>query len=223
MTSVRFYDNDINHIYSIEELCPDIESIHVPEIPISWEYPTNNAYARLIKSFDGETHQPVRGLTDKHIDDIMNWSEKMNDINIKPIIIFDWDRTLTQVEGFTSPGLEGRFWKRHGIQFGDVVQYLVGGGERLNLLQMMDAHLVINNADIYVLTNNTACFLYPDVFYYLVEEVLPSIRSQNILCSGMHKYKNKGDFLQQHSIFNKYCYPIDNLDYAYEIDIGEEE
>lgn len=95
--------------------------------------------------------------------------------NLK-VVIFDWDRTLTSVEGwypeffkdlysnYTTdidnpsdlPELTPLFYETtYKKAVADTAQYLFGGAERERTLKNMFSFLHVNNISVYIITNNT--------------------------------------------------------------------
>jgi len=102
-----------------------------------------NSYAELTVKNGGEFVKPSRGITmEQHID----LFENIDKIPGKKIAIFDWDRTITVIEGMLKVS-------EHSM-IPDMIVYLSGGEERLSRLQEMFRELRRKRVEIFILSNN---------------------------------------------------------------------
>jgi hypothetical protein len=169
----QFFDNDIGHITKFQSILPRIESIHINDtIPnqklgvenrdqylslpnrtkVYCDHPDfgGNTYA-MASSGDGECTMPCEGISNALIDTIITIYASSSD-NSDKYIFFDWDRTLSVVEGILSPPL-GTSFDAYSISINDILLYLIGNQERINKLKNM-YDLLKNNTKIYIITNN---------------------------------------------------------------------
>lgn len=148
---LRFYDNEPHNIESMQNEAPEIYSVLVehntPNELIASEYNSGNrnvnlyptnflksmpndgslTYADIVQKNGGETTLPCVGLSTQHIADIIKWAD--NQIIENKTIYFDWDRTLSVVEGILALGVVLK-----SVTAEDTLLYLVGGFRRfLNL------------------------------------------------------------------------------------------
>ena len=177
--NILFFDNDIKHVEAINEMCPLIRAIHVNEDAsftgtdmskltaysdsIGLKANDNTYVKALIDTGLGED-KIAAGLTDKQIDYIKMWAQ--TDLPEKKII-FDWDRTITRIEGFvftrrtkaSADKLDTLFSLTvYGVKIEDMVVYACGGQERLDKLIEMMRILQESGVDVNIVTNNAACF-----------------------------------------------------------------
>ena len=202
---IRFYDNDIGHINSVKSLFPNINSIHVPE--------TNNInrngniadkikyseYLKLSKNFnlknkylsfmsDKNEEFISEGITHEQINDLNIWSNQQN--NKKKVVLFDWDRTLSHVEGlYIDP--------YNPIDSNDILKYCMG--DRYDKVTKLFNNLKKNNVDTYIITNNSLCGnnIDSNQFFDIFKNL--KINKSNVLCS--RTFNNKGLYLKNN--YNK--------------------
>ena len=116
--SAIFFDNDENKIVNVNDICPKITTIKVPETasrvsekPFDSPLMTSlidkaggdhNIYIHLLKKsgYTSDGFDEISGIDpDIHGPIIKTWIDKRENPN-KNIILIDWDRTTTVVEGF---------------------------------------------------------------------------------------------------------------------------
>ncbi len=152
-----------------------------------------NIYAKYVYKFMGEHIMPCVGITDDHINNIIEWSYNNN---VDKYIFFDWDRTITVVEGIIIPKLPSTY-STYGIDIEDVLNYLLGGNERKENLKNMFNILGNNNVKIYIITNNDSALKINDNkkskrinFINLIKQLIPTFTDNNLICSFNHKTVN---------------------------------
>jgi len=94
---------------------------------------------------------PNNGLD---IEELLVWSSLNND---KKIVLSDWDRTITVVEGMYFGPIDGVLTSKvelDEIKMNDLLVYLMGGEERLEKVKNMFIKLHEYNIPIYILTHN---------------------------------------------------------------------
>lgn len=108
-----------------------------------------NSYAELTVKNGGEHVVPSRGITaNQHTELLQN----IDKIPGKKIAIFDWDRTITVIEGMLKI-LDHNMIPEHNM-IPDMIVYLCGGEERLSRLQEMFSELHRKNVEVFILSNN---------------------------------------------------------------------
>ena len=186
---VIFFDNDEAKINQVASQCNDIELVRVPESDVAAANPSaiNPAYAALwtphniymnaytrIHAANGTPHQFFdihSGIQIPEFAIINDWVTRSAALGVQRTAIFDWDRTLTMVEGIVLP-IPGPGQNALTIRdlmslyppfapFGaplnyveDMLIYLCGGAIRLQTLRDMFRYLHFNDIDIKILTNN---------------------------------------------------------------------
>lgn len=101
-----------------------------------------NSYAELTVINGGEFFKPSRGITaEQHTELLQN----IDRIPGKKIAIFDWDRTITAIEGML---------KVPDHMIPEMIVYLCGGEERLSRLQEMFRELHRKRVEVFILSNN---------------------------------------------------------------------
>ena len=200
--NILFFDDDINQIINMNKYYQNIQSIHVKHVEIP-NY--NNLYIfkdnfYSIANFDPQYSYAVVGLNDFYIEKIIEWSSfKLK----KKLVLFDFDHVINRVNGIlcvdeideTLNMLRQRLIDiknekivdkdfevdQFDICIDKIVEYLVGGKERLYKLNRLDRVLKDNNTDIFILTNNICCG--SECFYVIVKKIFPSIKIENLICS----------------------------------------
>lgn len=198
--NVRFYDDNALHIKAINEMCSSIEAIHVPHVTLAsavYYHQTvpDNKYADLIASEEGGGGEPddaVKGIA-PFLPELIEWAAPGK------TVLFDWDRTLSSVEGYLTP--DGSSLLAMGIPTEDVSIYLCGGVERFERLHSALGVIVEKGAHIQIITNNRACSSNKDEFFQIVKVLIPTVQIDDIYCVRSGLYKNKGIFLRENSIF----------------------
>lgn len=224
-----FFDNEQNHIDIVPIACPTITAIKVPEThprpaPLFTQSPLKEYIASLgentyIEVLQRKTpkelfdyYDPVSGLASAHVDRLRAWMEDTAD-KAHRVAVFDWDRTITIVEGLFTYETEahirsivpGLTWATF---VNDTMLYLCGGSERVQFLKDMFALLHENNVDIAILTNNKGCPTQVALIRSILIELLPPGAQAIIYCSAPKPYYgNKGARLQDAAKFKRLCPP----------------
>lgn len=139
------------------------------------------------------------GMSNKDIIRIRDWVDtKLSHKTGKRLfVMFDYDRTITIIEGgifFGNSIEELKGYLTHNgfdtekLTAEGFIEYYVGGPERLRMLQNMFDFLYKNNVKIYIVTNNPACLL--ERSRGLLDEVLRVLtknRPLSYLCGASHR------------------------------------
>jgi hypothetical protein len=131
-----------------------------------------------------DTYDRISGIRDTHIARILDWAATEG----RKAILIDFDRTISLFEGI-------KLFPRHvllknsypqpelaPLTVNGYIEYLVGGTERLRMLQDLFSNLYALNIDIFILTNNSVCITNPIGFDELVK-VISQGRPVNYICS----------------------------------------
>ena len=209
---LRFYDNEPHNIESMQKEAPEIYSVLVehntPNELIASEYNSGNkdvnlypinflksmpktvslTYANIVQDNGGETTLPCVGLSVQHIADIIKWA--MNQSIENKTIYFDWDRTLSVVEGILSLDIVLK-----NVTAEDTLFYLVGGLKRFINLQNMFTTLKDNSVKVIILTNNASAKqtnVNYDGFLKILKILIPFINptKNQIIYAGEDRNKN---------------------------------
>lgn len=225
---VIFFDNAQKHIDEMR-WCPNVYAVKVPEISamppkISFEEPSFQAhldhsglsanFINFITWANGgnrnDHYDAISGLNEEHLHILENWLERTSNLRER-WAIFDFDRTISKIEGFGSAadGMAGinRMYKAAYTDFGlsapdditaeEYMAYLCGG-HRLSLLKQFMELCKANEVKIVILTNNGACTSDPSVFSDLLSVIGLNPGDFILLCSRPKPYSgNKGRALSQ--------------------------
>lgn len=126
-----FFDNEERRIVEVSAYCPDITCIKIPDGGRYRESPIrnrnlppeleNNDYIKMLGGIEGtDTHDAASGIRAEHIPPFHAWAAK--NVDKKRVVILDWDRTITQIEGIIAPT---RF-EDMDMSFVDVVRSSIG-------------------------------------------------------------------------------------------------
>lgn len=107
-----FFDNEERRIIEVSAYCPDITCIKIPDGGRYRESPIrnrnlppeleNNDYIKILGGIEGtDTHDAESGIRAEHIPPFHAWAAK--NVDKKRVVILDWDRTITQIEGIIAP------------------------------------------------------------------------------------------------------------------------
>jgi len=203
-----FFDNKRDHLNEVHSKHRDIKLVKIPDAK-GTHYPKAlsmesgafktmidslgpNAYVDLLKSrgIDKDGYDPVSGIEQNHIRILNRWLTQTKDYRNRAAI-FDWDRTLTKVEGFY-PLYRGN--ERH--MFEDTLLYLFGGHKRLLKIRAMFQHLTDEGVEIFILTNNEASIT--PFYKHMILVLSPHIPLKNIICATRLYQGDKGEAFETH-------------------------
>jgi hypothetical protein len=136
---------------------------------------------------------PTNGIDDLR-DELMKWTET-NTTN--KVVLFDWDRTITTVEGLFTEQLNEKILNNE-IKIHDIAVYIMGGEERLKMYKEMFDHFSKHKMAFFILTHNPNASkrsplrqLYIDIIHEVAnantEKIM--IDTDILLCSSDHCYK----------------------------------
>jgi hypothetical protein len=194
--SILFLDNDHEHILDLQKNITPLKTIEVDEIKpnpfatglspkisyIDHFVKKNNKYANLSNQVGEEPYTPSNGITKDNIKSIDKWLLHSANVKIK-IVLFDWDRTISVVEGFFPHPKLTEFLE-------DTMEYLLGGKERIQMLQLLFQKLVGKKVHVFVVTNNPAAFTARPLFLKMIKYVDPDFVDKNLICSAEEKSKS---------------------------------
>jgi hypothetical protein len=169
---IAFFDNESKHITSVSSSFPSniITCVHVdstqknplldgvqsytgksyPSLPIF----AGNTYAMAANAGSGEPHVPSRGITMDNILEIAEWLGDAPHDKSDHQLIFDWDQTLSVIEGALFAHCTYPTYDSVGIKVEDAIVYLMGGPERLVMIKQFFQYLKIRNVRVTILTNS---------------------------------------------------------------------
>lgn len=231
---VIFFDNDERHIIDIQQNTQAV-AIHVDDtVPhhrgrYKRQYATtflpNNVYAHIDVQLDEQDRNKSRmsiqqwqqlepiftqGFTMAHRDLLYQFIQDHHD---EPICaVFDWDRTLSVVEGYISDtrvynrnpstGIITRADGTKGFTIKETAEYLVSP-ERMVWLRDMFIHLYKRNVAVYILTNNSAVVkgtLSRFIFLMIVQQIIPYLTDDHILQSSTSQGIYKSSVLNSNMV-----------------------
>ena len=107
-----FFDNEERRIVEVSAYCPDITCIKIPDGGRYRNSPirdrnlppelVNSDYIKILGGIEADdTYDPESGIRADHIPPFHAWATENADK--RRVVILDWDRTLTQIEGIIAP------------------------------------------------------------------------------------------------------------------------
>ena len=165
----------------------DIPHPRVKDRTDSMAYPRSfpeNPYARIVEEAGGEETMPSLGLTRTHVARLDRWMQRARE---PKIVVFDWDQTLTVVDGVILPS--DQEWRRDGWPLLDTLLYLFGGAERLRMIREMFSRLRAAKVHVFINTRNTSCIQTPLAYQALIKAIDPRMDAAHIVCAGARRSK----------------------------------
>jgi hypothetical protein len=224
---IRFYDNQLDIIKQFKNTLKYIDAILVPNTPNkeilkgsnkSYNYTIEflknnpeNKYAQYLYSLHNRENETCIGFSENNALDLTKWANKL--INNK-VAIFDWDGTLSVIEGIILPTTESeiKMYKNKNISFQEIAHYYCGTKYRFYWLRSMFEYLHNRNVEIFILTNNPIASTKKinglgkeskNMFFRVAKEIIPCLKKENILCG----YETNG-FKPYTFLKNKYLYNL---------------
>lgn len=215
-----FLDNNIDFVMAVSE-CPGITIIKIPESEVLenadsetfqglWRKLSHegDAYVSAVTAFTKDIrYDPLSGIQDSHIVEIQDWVSDMKANSMDPLaVLFDFDRTLTMMEGVIGPGSSGlqgtknilrqrvgatrknnvEAYERVNIE--GMVETLLGGPERLMKIQSLFDFLYDKGVDIWILSNNSLFNTNKPLMKEILD-VLSNSRPVGVICSNGYSSK----------------------------------
>jgi len=118
----------------------------------------NNTYAKFIDTNPNKNKQYLdkdhvnNGITREQVAQLDSWLT-IHDNMERSAIFFDWDRTITCVEGMVTDGLLESL-QTNTITYNDLLVFLMGGEERLQMIKDMFQNIIRHNIKFFILTHN---------------------------------------------------------------------
>jgi hypothetical protein len=199
--SIRFYDNQPDIIQQFKNNLKLVNSIQVSNksnqdimngnnknylyTPNFLKKNPNNSFARYLYSIKNRENSSTIGFSYNDAIELSRWANLP--IHNK-VVIFDWDGTLSVIEGVLLPRTkeETKKYEMNKITYEDIAIYYCGGKYRFNWLRDLFIYLYKKNVSVYILTNNPiACNVEKEGrkhFFHVIKEIIPQIKLQYILC-----------------------------------------
>jgi hypothetical protein len=151
------------------------------------------------------------GIQQEDVDVVKAWVQEQKAQGKKDLaVLFDWDRTITFIEGFMplppgfgapaaeyvrqwvvqAPFLQSAVDLLPQTSVEGFVEYYVGGPKRLQMLQELMAYLTKEGVDICILTNNPSCFKYTIPFEQMTMVVTNNVPVTFICAANYPTKKN---------------------------------
>ena len=137
----------------------------------TFNYQVKDVRGNLLYRGYEEESLPSKGLTISHVKELRKWCR---DHPHQPkVVFFDWDKTLTVLEGFLPMKLKQDDFKKYICAH---AEYLFGGKTRMDRIKRMFAFLERHGVQVYILTNNATVYVEDEEPYFvaLIRCVYPS-------------------------------------------------
>jgi hypothetical protein len=187
--NIRFYDNEEkNWTADMSTFEDHIDWFHVDETTandaitntkgknheknqeyIDHHVSRGNTYAAFVNNMDAKDKKkildkeyPNNGIDD-NLAELNAWIGRRDASARHPkILLFDWDRTITVVEGMQFSGLSSD------VKFEDIIEFVMGGRSRFRRLQQMIDNCFSSGVQVYFITHNpNARYTSPNRRLYL--------------------------------------------------------
>lgn len=204
---IRMYDNQEDIIYQFTKSLPLVNPILVCNLPNTilkgdasvYTYSFLNLYPdnKFAKYLNEILHKESGTTVGFNMADVINLKDWVKLSPEKKIVLFDWDGTLSVIEGIILPPnkmYEDTF-EKYGITYREIAEYYAGSGTRLSILKNMFLFLDSKNVDVFILTNNPVAAIdwrklndnkigpnSRQNFYKVAKEFIPQLKEENILC-----------------------------------------
>ena len=207
IASVIFFDNDIRNCQDMIKNVKNCASVYVDDRTKLDEYTSGkdymekqataeNIYAQITMRELGHEPHICKGITDEIISENLNpWIERTQGVENR-FAVFDWDRTISVVEGLVIPS---RFPYK-GIAEDEFIAhmttYVLGGDARIQMLQSMYEKIIESGTQVVILTNNPSAMPTLDntrqrnTFLKMIENIFPNFVEKNLLCSNRSPSKS---------------------------------
>jgi hypothetical protein len=139
-----------------------------------------------------EDHLPSKGITIGQIQELRKWCRDHR--NQSKVVFFDWDKTLTVLEGFIIFSKDKSNFEKYICAH---AEYLFGGKARMERLKRMFSFLQRYGVQVYILTNNTTVYNISERPYFvaLIKCVYPTFDEKTQLI-GSYIYPSKKQALR---------------------------
>ena len=206
--SIRFYDNQPDIIEQFQRSkkyidCRLVSGDRNQDVLNGRESPNKyisefikknpkNTYALFLNHVNSMESHACVAFSKEDTTDLLSWASN-RDIHHK-YVLFDWDGTLSVLEGMVVPNREEyELFKSGEIKYNDAAIYFSGSKERFNMLKEMFKTLKRLGVHIYILTNNPVasdkkienddCSEYSkEYFHNISKQIIPGIKKEDILC-----------------------------------------
>lgn len=177
-----FFDDQIANIHDVQTAFPSSVCILIDPRPVK----------RDLREFEGNPYYqkiPMnRGFNEEHI-------AMIDALSVENPLIFDWDKTLSVVEGIHMPRLQS--FEDIGMPLEAVCHVILGGHARIALLRSFFKRIT----KVVIVTNNpTACppsqvahvmgddpaSYNRSQFLRLIRFIIPSFQEKNLIASHMY-------------------------------------
>jgi len=211
--SAIFFDNAPEHIETMNTLS-HVTCIPIPQTPVAKDIPLplNTNHFKGIHPYvihavtngkNMDSYDELSGLRQIDYDKLKSWIQMTP--STQRYAIFDWDRTITKMEGMIIdfPTKDGRkdgtladyieyiteYYKPFDASFKFTtemyMQYLCGA-DRMELLRSIFKECLENHLRIVILTNNSGCKTTGKPFDELMKTVGVEIKDFDIVCSVLY-------------------------------------
>jgi len=184
MNNVVFYDDDLNNIIEVSQL--SIKCIFITDKPVQLNYKDHNYH----KNFKDNTYynyfeptgRPSNGFNMTHAEDLLLWINRTSN----PIVLFDWDRTITCFDGFAIENYPFTYSSR-GVKIQDVIEYICGGYTRINFLSYVFQSIRKKNGEIFIVTNNPMSVYNRPEFIKMILTIDPCFKEKCLIYGNGNK------------------------------------
>jgi len=217
--NVLFYDDNIENNYE-NQLCPKtiFVKIDIATKPLNKEIYNN--YLNIISSKTNiMVHKLIGNGIFKNFDPSYDHNSGFNITYIRNLItylststntikgvIFDWDRTLTVIEGVYDYNGVDEFLSDNNLKGYDynLSEYYFGGPIRIYFIKKLWDIFISKNIHVYVLSRNEAIISSPEMFIQLLGNIGIKIEESKLHCCYYDKLQKKSINISKYKYMEKF-------------------
>lgn len=193
-SAILFLDNSPEKLVQVEHACNGIDTMLVKETSESRIVKLLGGVGLSLKGSPSELRMRYKSaINERTIAHIKNWVEAHS--QQQKYVLFDWGRTLTQLEGVRLLPMKAANYER-------ILEFICGGAKRVQRLRSMFQYLHEHNCKIYILTNNKHCTVNR---YRGLVRALVKVPLQFICSNKQPAASHKGIAMQRHKTFRQFC------------------
>lgn len=183
-----FYDDDPINIAEVSKL--NIKCVFISNKPVNLNYKERNDY---YKNFVNNSYYdyfkpigtPCDGFNMNYAQDLLTWLNYRSSRAKPPIVLFDWDKTVTCFDGFSIEKYPFTY-NSVGVKIKDVMEYICGGYARLNLLCYV-FQTIRKKGEIFILTNNPVSVFNRPEFVKMIQILDPEFNEKCLVYGNGNK------------------------------------
>ena len=192
-----FLDNDQTHINEWNRQFPNSRTIKIDDTTLNplgdgtayyngyitnYDIDNSNSYVKLLQGdYRIEPTNPSNGITQANVTSILDW---VRDNPLNRIAVFDWDRTLSVLEGALLPQGKLLTDPSYNCVTADALSYMFSGTERVELIKNMFNTLHAEGVNVFIITNSANAQNNRPTMLQVIKEMDPLFVDDQLIYSG---------------------------------------